>query len=100
VPVSTSSPVYSAVFDAPSAGRLAISWQLKPRGARGKPSVLIARLSVTVQHAGATQVKLKLTRRYRQLLAVSQRATVVAKGTFTPQGRQATSVTERFTLRG
>jgi hypothetical protein len=64
------------------------------------PTRLIAKLSVTVQHAGATKVKLKLTRRYRQLLDVSQRATVVAKGTFTPKGRQATSVTKRFMLRG
>jgi hypothetical protein len=91
---------YSVLFEAPSAGRLAISWHLKPRRARGKPSVLIAKLSVSVQHAGATKVKLKLTRRYRQLLAVSQRSTVVAQGMFTPTGQQTTSVTKRFTLRG
>ncbi len=90
---------YSVLFDAPGAGRLTVSWQLKPRGARGKPSVLIAKLSVSVRHAGVTKVKIKLTRRYRRLLAVSQRATVVAKGRFTPSGRPATSVTKRFTLR-
>jgi len=62
--------------------------------------LLIAKLSVTVRHAGATRVKIKLARRYRRLLAVSQRANVVAKGTFTSSGQSATSVTKRFALRG
>ena len=90
---------YRVRFDAPGAGRLTVSWELEPHGTRGKPSVLIAKLSVSVHHAGATQVKITLTRRARRLLAVSQRSTVVAKGTFTPHGRPATSVTKRFTLK-
>jgi hypothetical protein len=89
---------YSVWFDAPGAGRLTVSWQLNPHGARGKPSVLIAKLSVNVHSAGATKVKIALTRRSRKLLAVSQRSIVVAKGTFTPSGQPATSVTKRFTL--
>jgi hypothetical protein len=91
---------YSVVFDAPSAGRLTISWHLEPRGAKGKQLVLIAKLSVSVQHAGATEVRITLTRRGRQLLMHSQRLTVISTGTFIPPGQPATSLTKRFTLRG
>jgi len=61
---------YSVWFDAPAGGRLTVSWQLAPHGARGRPSLLIAKLSVTFRHAGAKRVKIKLARRYRRLLAV------------------------------
>jgi hypothetical protein len=91
---------YSAWFDAPSAGRLTISWQLTPRRARGQRSLVIARLTVSVAHPGAARIKIKLTRRYRALLAASRRLTVVATGTFTPSGQAASSVTRRFTLGG
>ncbi len=90
---------YSTVFDAPSAGRLAISWYSELRKAKGRQLVLIAKLSVSIQHAGAKVVSVTLTRRGRQLLAHSRRLTVISKGTFTPSGQPATSVTKRFTLR-
>ena len=46
--------------------------------------MLIARLSVSVQHAGATVVTITLTRRGRQLLVHSRRLAVISTGTFTP----------------
>jgi hypothetical protein len=90
---------YSVVFDCPSAGRLAISWYLEPRGARVKQLLLIAQLRMSVQPAGARTVKITLTRRYRHLLVHWQRSTVIAKGTFIPSGQPATTVTKRFILR-
>jgi hypothetical protein len=89
---------YSAVFDAPSAGRLTISWYVGPGKARGKQLVLIAKLSVSVHRAGAAVVTITLTRRGRQLLGHSHRLSVISTGRFAATGQPATSVTKRFTL--
>jgi hypothetical protein len=90
----------SVVFDAPSAGRLTISWYVAPGKARGNQPVLIAKLSVSVQRAGATVVTIALTRGGGQFLVHSHRLSVISTGRFAPTGQPVTSVTKRFTLRG
>jgi hypothetical protein len=93
---------YLATFAAPSAGRLTVSWELVPPGARptrAKPRiVLVANGAATAVKAGAKRIRIRLTARGRALLAHARRLSLIASGRFTPAGGAPTVVFKPLTL--
>jgi hypothetical protein len=92
---------YSLAFKAPEAGSLTIDWYELPPGAKlakkTKPIlVAVGQLKFTV--AGTKTLELKLTAAGKALLRRSKRLKLTAKGTFTPSGKAAVSVTKAFVL--
>jgi hypothetical protein len=97
---------FTASFNAPGPGKLAIGWWLSAIGsardgvsARLAKAVLIASANVVLQHGGRAKIKIKLTRQGRKLLAHAKRVTLLARGSFTPVGGRAVITTKRFKLK-
>jgi hypothetical protein len=100
---------YRVAFSGPSAGRLVIGWYQVPKGARlpnasrqgkGKPKPkLVATVSTEVQRIGRVSITIRLTALGKRLLGHSRTIKLTAKGTFTPSGGPATSVTKSFRLK-
>jgi hypothetical protein len=100
---------YTFVFDAPSAGRLALDWYQLPKGARlskadaarTKPKpVLVASVSVKIHKAGKIKVKIKLSRAGRTKLRLTgKRLKLTAQSSFTPSGAKQTTARRTFTVR-
>jgi hypothetical protein len=93
---------YTFTFDAPSAGRLTISWYEVPKGAhltKARKPVLVAEAAVTVRKAGNAKVKIKLTGAGRKLFKHATHMKLTAKGSFTPTGGSATDTTRSFTVK-
>jgi hypothetical protein len=90
-------------FKALEAGSAVIDWYQLPPGAkltgktRVKP-VLIASGRMHFSRAGSAKMKIKLTAAGKHLLRSSRRLKLTAKGTFTPTGKAAISVTKTFVL--
>ena len=85
-------------FDAWAAGHLEIAWYVERPAAHRRRRVVIAKLSSRVP-AGTEQVMLTATPGHRYLLVHMRHVAIVATGTFTPVGENATTVTRRFMLR-
>ena len=81
-------------FDAPSAGRLVIDWFRRVH----HHDALVASAVVTIRRAGRAAVKVKLTRRGRNLLKGLRRVKLTAKCAFTPVGGGTTTASGVFTL--
>jgi alpha-tubulin suppressor-like RCC1 family protein len=92
---------YSYGFTALTAGTLAIAWYYVPPGARA-PSitapVLLAAGHATFRTAGTKLVVLTLTSRGRKLLRHRSRIALVARGSFTPNGKRPLTATKSFSL--
>ena len=93
---------YSFSFHPPSAGRLAISWYLVPKGAHVSAArpVLIARGLAAFRHARPATVTIRLTAAGKRLLKHASRFTATSTCAFTPTGQPAAaSISRTFTLR-
>jgi hypothetical protein len=91
-----------ASINAPSAGRLLLSWYLVPKGAhltKAKQPTLVATVRAALKQAGRAKVKIALTRKGRKLLKRAQRIRLTAKGSFTPTGAPTTTTTKAITLK-
>jgi hypothetical protein len=91
-----------ASINAPSAGRLLISWYLVPKGAhltKAKQPTLVATVRAALKQAGKAKVKIALTRKGRKLLRSATRIKLTAKGSFTPTGASTTTTTRAITLK-
>jgi hypothetical protein len=89
-------------INAPSAGKLLISWYLVPNGAhltKAKQPTRVARVRTTLKQAGKAKVKIALTRKGRKLLKPATRIELTAKGSFTPTGAATTTTTRAITLK-
>jgi hypothetical protein len=80
-----------------------IEWDLAPnradrQGNKSKP-IPIAIGSATSPDAGATQLRLKLTRRGRMLLRHANTVTLNGTATFAPRGRPGLTADELLKLR-
>jgi alpha-tubulin suppressor-like RCC1 family protein len=92
---------YSYGFTALTAGTLAIAWYYVPPGARAPSStapVLLAAGHATFRTAGTKLVVLTLTSRGRKLLRHRRRIDLVARGSFTPNGKRPLTATKSFSL--
>jgi alpha-tubulin suppressor-like RCC1 family protein len=92
---------YSYGFTALTAGTLAIAWYYVPPGARAPSStapVLFAAGHVTFGTAGTRTVLFTLTSRARKLLRHRRRIALVARGSFTPNGRRTITATKSFAI--
>ncbi len=92
---------YAYGFTALTAGTLAISWDYVPPGARAPSStapVLFAAGHVTFRTAGTRTVLLRVTSRGRKLLRHRRRIALVARGSFTPNGKSTITATKSFTV--
>jgi hypothetical protein len=102
---------YTFVFNAPSAGKLALAWYQVPKGARvpdareakAKPKpkpVLVASVSAKIHKAGKIKVKIKLSRIGRKLLkSTGRRLKLTGQDSFTPAGAKQTTVRRTFSVR-
>lgn len=91
-------------FKAPSAGTLTVKWSAGSKaGATAAKSTPIAKASKTIAAAGATKIKIKLTRAGKKALRQAKRAKralkVTSKAGFTPAGGTKTNATNRFKIR-
>jgi hypothetical protein len=90
-------------FKAPSAGTLTVKWS-SPTGARAAAakSTPIATARRTISTAGATKIKIKLTKAGKKALRQAKRAKrslkVTSKAGFTPAGGTKTTATSRFKI--
>jgi streptogramin lyase len=98
---------YRVHFGSPSAGTLAISWTVAPRGARLRTNrsarnprrVLIASARLRFSRAGVgVRLRIRLTRAGKRLLNDAARLRLTAKGTFAPRAEGAVTSSRRFTL--
>jgi len=94
---------WSVFFNAPTAGRLVVSWYEIPKGAhlsaKAEP-VLVATGSDAFIGSGTKRVTIHLTRKGRQLLRHARRFKLTAKASFTPTGRAAVVSMRTFALTG
>lgn len=93
---------YSFSFNAPSAGRLVVSWYQVPNGAHlasGKPKpVLIATGKASFTKPGTVKIMLNLTRKGHQLLEHANQLKLTAEATFIPTNKTAVIAFKTFTL--
>ncbi len=92
---------YALSFDALTAGQLAISWYLVPKGAhlaRAK-AVLVARGHVTISTTGAAKIAIHLTVSGRAALKHARQVKLTARGSVTPVGRATIGATKSFVLK-
>jgi hypothetical protein len=92
---------YSFSWAAPSAGLLAISWYQVPAGAhlsRARAPIQVATASWRLSRPGVVELKLALTATGKRLLRASRRAKLIARASFAPAGKHATTVFKAFTL--
>ncbi|MGZ4295520.1 MAG: hypothetical protein ACXVVK_00530 [Solirubrobacteraceae bacterium] len=87
---------YSFSFAAPSSGRLVMGWYATPK--HGK-KVLVATVTLVFHSSGLATAKILLTTSGRRLLSGTRRMHLTAKGTFTPAGHRAVSVSRQITLK-
>jgi hypothetical protein len=91
-------------FDAPAAGRVAITWFLVPKGGYVSHAdklprpVAVASGGAVAAHAGKLSVAVKLNVKGRSLLAHARRLKLTAKGSFSIKGRAVVSATKTFVL--
>ncbi len=92
---------YTLHLNAATAGRLRISWyacrRCSPAAARRK--VKVASGARTYSGATTLRIRLRLTRRGKQLLRASRRLQITAVAGFTPSGEPAITATRSFRLR-
>ncbi|HTB71125.1 MAG TPA: hypothetical protein VK707_09105 [Solirubrobacteraceae bacterium] len=91
-------------FDSPESGALVIQWWQAPPGAhlakRGKSKpALVAQAVAAFSGAGVRNVKIRLTREGRRLLAHATEVKLTTRVRFTPTAHPAISATGVFTLR-
>jgi hypothetical protein len=91
---------YAYRCSALSWGRMAISWYRVQRGARiaGPRSVLVASGRQTFRTFGAATLRIRLTRRGRQLLRHVKRLKLTGRATFNPKSRPTVRAASTFTL--
>ncbi len=92
---------YAYGFTALTAGTLAISWYYVPPGGRNPSSTaaaLFAAGHVTFRTAGTKLVMLTLTSKGRKLLRHHRRIALIARGSFTPNGKRPLTATKSFTI--
>jgi hypothetical protein len=82
---------YTMSFEAPIAGRLAISWYLTNH-------VLIASGTIEYAKSGTREITIKLTLRGTRLLRQRGRATITARGDFTPSDTASVVASRTFEL--
>jgi hypothetical protein len=91
---------YSFHWNAPSAGRLVITWYSAPDRGPHRPAVVIATLRQCITSAGSDKVAVVLTRAGRRRLESVERLRLTAKGSFVTADKSATTaLTKGFTLR-
>jgi inosine-uridine nucleoside N-ribohydrolase len=86
---------YSFWFNAPSSGRLVISWY---HPSRNGGSLLVGRVTVAFLRSGPAKLKLLLSGRGRKLLRGAKSINLTANGGFTPAGQGTTRVSKTFKL--
>lgn len=92
---------YAFSWNASCTGRLVISWYETSAGAhlsRARTRILVATVNRSFSTHGTVKLRIALTRRGRQLLKSSRRTKLIAKGSFAPGGKSATTVVKDFTL--
>jgi hypothetical protein len=96
---------FALSFRALEPGRATVVWYLVPKGAKvavtsakARP-VLVASGHRTFTAAGIGQLKASLTGAGKKLLAKSRSLKLTSRGSFTPPGGPATTVTKSFTIR-
>jgi hypothetical protein len=87
---------YSFAWNAPSAGRLVITWNAHLAGRR--MPVVVGTATRRFSRAQRATIKVVLTPAGRRLLHSARRLSVSAKGSFTPTGAPTTTVVKGFTL--
>lgn len=90
---------YRVKFEAPSAGRLTISWYVPRKGAHRPRRVVVASARRRFSEAGTTKVTIRLTRFGKRLLEPATKVRMRAKVTFIPEGGAAVTSVKRFGLR-
>jgi hypothetical protein len=87
---------YDAIFNAPAAGTLSVTWYQAKPGAPG-PTV-VARGRATSRKRGRTKLRIKLTKTGRALLARSEHLKLTAKTVFAAKGKTPVKVVKPFTI--
>jgi hypothetical protein len=91
---------YVVRFDALTIGRLSIDWETTVRIAHHKTkSVVVAAAHATFAKATVAKLKLKLTRRGRQILRTAKHLKLRAKASFTEPWRPPVGASRTFKLR-
>jgi len=96
--------LFALSFRALTAGTAVVGWYQLPLGAKlakkkKATPVLVATATASFSGAGAATVNVKLTPTGRRLLKHANQLKLTAKGTFTPVGNRAISVTKSFVLK-
>jgi hypothetical protein len=94
LPALLKSDGYRFTFDAPSTGKLTLTWVR----ASGKKIVLVGSATVTADAAGSLELTIRLTRAGKKLLRGAKREKLTAKASFTPSGAGAGVASRTFTL--